>query len=48
MFVDMIAFAALAVSYKYVDEITVDSDAKDGASERQGKENESFSDETKF
>lgn len=48
MFVDMIAFAALAVRYKYVDEINLENTAKETD---EGKEyvNEAFSkDETKF
>lgn len=48
MFVDMIAFAALAVRYKYVDEIKLENTAKEMD---EGKEyvNEAFSkDETKF
>ncbi|XP_069172199.1 solute carrier family 15 member 2 isoform X2 [Procambarus clarkii] len=45
MFVDMIIFAALAVTYRYVDEVKDD----DTSGKRQGVDNECFSDdETKF
>ncbi|XP_071552704.1 solute carrier family 15 member 1 isoform X2 [Panulirus ornatus] len=48
MFVDMIVFAVLAASYKYVDEIAEDNRLRGVDSEKQGKVNEGYSDETKF
>lgn len=48
MFVDMVAFAALAVRYKYVDQIEAEKIAYE-ASEKKGHTNEAFSKEdTKF
>lgn len=48
MFVDMIAFAALAMRYKYVDEIEAEKILSQTLDEK-GHTNEAFSkDETKF
>lgn len=48
MYVDMVVFAALAVRYKYVDEIEAEKNAEEIVEEK-GKINEGFSkDETKF
>lgn len=48
MFVDMVAFAALAVRYKYVDQNGEIEDSKEKQG-KSGKENEAYSDdETNF
>lgn len=49
MFVDMVAFAALAVRYKYVDQNGEIEDTKNEKQGKSGKENEAYSDdETNF
>ncbi|XP_069951173.1 peptide transporter family 1-like [Cherax quadricarinatus] len=49
MFVDMIIFAALAVSYKYVDELAEAKATSGAVSDKEGIDNKVFSDdETKF